>query len=248
MARESTTAGTRRFGPSQTRVVTSDVSRESLFGRQSSIDSWGLSAAGIYFINPDLPCPGIDFFEFGSGRHRPRRGPPGAAGSRGRRAGALTRRPAPPLPAARWHRERHHVGEQLPLTALFRRNAGRGTRRTLAAQLRPRRRHEVLREHVRTFPRWERAPVPQILQEVRRHLGECASWPTRNASGLAMWISAPRSSTPRRSCSVRCHSASGIDSSPSPSSVREPTVSLPWLGPRVRCPLPVRAESIVFGG
>jgi dipeptidyl aminopeptidase/acylaminoacyl peptidase len=31
-------------------------------------DSWGLSAAGIYFINPDPRRPGIDFFEFGSGR------------------------------------------------------------------------------------------------------------------------------------------------------------------------------------
>ena len=31
-------------------------------------DSWGLSAAGIYFINPDPPRPGIDFFAFGSAR------------------------------------------------------------------------------------------------------------------------------------------------------------------------------------
>jgi Tol biopolymer transport system component len=31
-------------------------------------DSWALSAAGIYFINPDPPRPGIDFFEFGSAR------------------------------------------------------------------------------------------------------------------------------------------------------------------------------------
>ena len=31
-------------------------------------DSWGLSATGIYFINPDPPRPGIDFFEFGSAR------------------------------------------------------------------------------------------------------------------------------------------------------------------------------------
>ncbi len=31
-------------------------------------DSWGLTAEGVYFINPDPPRPGIDFFEFGSAR------------------------------------------------------------------------------------------------------------------------------------------------------------------------------------
>ena len=31
-------------------------------------DSWGLTAEGVYFINPDPPRPGIDFVEFGGAR------------------------------------------------------------------------------------------------------------------------------------------------------------------------------------
>jgi hypothetical protein len=31
-------------------------------------DSWVLSATGVYFINPDPPHPGIDFFQFDTGR------------------------------------------------------------------------------------------------------------------------------------------------------------------------------------
>ena len=107
------------------------------------LDAWALSPTGIYFINPGPPRAGIDFFEFAQRQDCAPRRPPGASGSLGRTAGDLTRRPATSLPAARRRLERHHARGKLPLTALFRRNAGRGTRRTLAAQLRPRRRHEV---------------------------------------------------------------------------------------------------------
>ena len=106
-----------------------------------------------------------------------------------------------PRPPAHRRRDRRRCGYPPVVTgapdacASFR-QPRRGTRRALPAHLRAGRRHVVLRQHVRPLP--GRAALDGSADtrgSSRVTCAKCASWPTRNASGIAMWISAPRSST-----------------------------------------------------